>query len=400
MLFAHGIIANYGRTSVEQVEADARRYAKAKGYSSVEFIYGTPAQQEAQMRARMKQGGVGGVVGFSGGAGPARRVGRNYPGVETTTYGAPRVPGDVTNPRVGHMAQTGALADAAERKAAGPQQPGQQAPGAAGPTPLGVGGGTTPLVQGLNPAGVRMTAEQAGIKPEFPIGEGVNWRNMDAEYIARANAIYRAASPADKGRMRMISGYRPTTRAEAVQLGMDPQTSQESVWDRHTGREKPGRGPSGAYYGRPSVAAPPGSSTHRLGTTADWEGYDVIKGKLGFRGIRNPRDPGHVELGTADPIYVKNEPKVPGAQPAAPSPIVWSNEDEIERLKRKKELEDDYPLGGYTPIPGRTVGGVKLKINVRGPRGVKVSGEGGGVVGPATVERSDPSGGIEGFSPA
>jgi hypothetical protein len=119
------------------------------------------------------------------------------------------------------------------------------------------------------------------------------------------------------------------------------------------------------------------------------------------------------QRGTSDPSQTLNMPyrtavkagQPIGGQPAMaqtaqPSPIVWSNQDEIDRLKEKNQLEEDYPLGGFTPIPGKATGRVSLKINLRGPRGVKVAGEGTGAVGAATIDRSDPSGGIEGFSPA
>jgi hypothetical protein len=89
----------------------------------------------------------------------------------------------------------------------------------------------------------------------------------------------------------------------------------------------------------------------------------------------------------------------PSAAPAAPSPIVWSNQPEIDDLKQQ-ELDRFLPPGGFTPIPSGGGGRINLNINVSG-RSAKVSSESSGAMNAANVSRdkSDPSGGIAGFSP-
>jgi hypothetical protein len=111
---------------------------------------------------------------------------------------------------------------------------------------------------------------------------------------------------------------------------------------------------------------------------------------------------------TGDPNAKTGNPTVSGdpnfpsdSKGATPSPIVWSNLDEIERLEREAREQTSLPAGGFTPIPRQ--GGsnkINLKVNVRG-RNARVSSESSGDLGSATVSRDrlDPSGGIEGFSP-
>jgi hypothetical protein len=105
-----------------------------------------------------------------------------------------------------------------------------------------------------------------------------------------------------------------------------------------------------------------------------------------------------------DPALAGNTAPAQPGQPAQPppgqSPIVWSNQNDIDDLKQQEWERDHLPPGGYTPIPGTSGGRIKLNLNVRG-RNAKVSSESSGAMGAANVSRdkSDPSGGVEGFSP-
>jgi hypothetical protein len=108
-----------------------------------------------------------------------------------------------------------------------------------------------------NLPGGGQTAEQAGISPEFPVAPNVNWRGLNAEYLARLNAAYRAAPEHVKEKFVLQSGYRPTTRAEARALGMPESSSQEDIWER-------------SGHGTRFAAAPPGRSRHQRGEAGDF----------------------------------------------------------------------------------------------------------------------------------
>jgi murein DD-endopeptidase MepM/ murein hydrolase activator NlpD len=395
LLFAHGLTGRYAgmHGSIAQVEADVKRYAAAHGYSSVEFIYGSPAEQERQMLDRVKRGGVGGLLGFSAGAGPARRV-SNATGVPAVTTGAPRVPGDVS-PAKRHMDQIRVLAEQEERKrlqqnptaqpqvpTANPQQPTTGRSGLVSPVTGSFGENSS------NPYG----AARKGGRPH----SGVDWRAENG-------------TPA----VAMIGGV--VTHVGYDRGGYDNYAvvkGDDGVYRRY------------AYHGRSLVHKGQRVEQKQPLGIIDRRHlhYEEIHPKLAngkpnpvyAEFERNGNASTSYQRGTSDPSQTLNMPyrtrvtageplggQPATAQPAQTSPIVYSNEDEIERLKYKKELDEQYPQGGYTPIPkGRISGLVNLQINVRGPRGVKVSGEGAGVVGPASIDRSDPSGGIEGFSPA
>jgi hypothetical protein len=76
--------------------------------------------------------------------------------------------------------------------------------------------------------------------------------------------------------------------------------------------------------------------------------------------------------------------------PPKPSPIVWSNQPDIDALKGRENL--------FTRARERNIG---LKIRVRGPRGVKTTADATGNISSPVIERSiDPSGGVIGHSPA
>jgi muramidase (phage lysozyme) len=95
------------------------------------------------------------------------------------------------------------------------------------------------------------------------------------------------------------------------------------------------------------------------------------------------------------------QPTSTATSAATPSPIVWSNQDDIEAIERERSEQENLPVGGYTPIPvpGRSSNRINLNINVRG-RSARVSSASSGDMGSATISRDkDPSGGIAGFSP-
>jgi hypothetical protein len=385
MVFLHGIIPRYGDTSVEQVEADARRLAAARGHSGVEFIYGTPAQQERELRERMKRGGVSGITGFSGGGGPARRVGNQYPDVQTTVVGAPRVPGDATMPRVRHMGQVGALADQAERRAAGPQpQPQPQANQPRLPQ--------EDLIKYHLSKGdpISGSASRSG-------GQEANLRRMNPEYLQRAKDAREALAAAGLGNIGLYSTFRdPRLRVNSGRSNW----SYRSMHGSGTAVDWSNVPPYGsrAYWKFAEIMQAHGFTNPYLGTriaAKEWNHWQLTNQRAMTEDQQRARNEA-MATGDYSKLWAAMglPPPTRETQPRQPSPIVWSNQDEIDRLK---DLEQ-YPLGGFTPIPGR--GRIPLKINLSGPRGVKVSAEGSGAVGAATLDRSDPSGGIEGFSPA
>ena len=77
--------------------------------------------------------------------------------------------------------------------------------------------------------------------------------------------------------------------------------------------------------------------------------------------------------------YQQDRPTLAARQPPSylpPSPIVWSNQPDIDALKS--------PLS----TPRSRAGGINLKINVRGPRGVTVASDSDGAVSPAAISRT------------
>jgi hypothetical protein len=169
-------------------------------------------------------------------------------------------------------------------------------------------GDTTPAnvpKAGEGPASVKslpgggQTAEQAGIKPEFPVAPGVNWRSLNAEYLARMNAAYRDMPEAEKKKFKMISGYRPATRAEARALGMSESSSQEDIWER-------------SGHGTKFAAAPPGRSKHQGGAAGDYTVTDWIRAhgaQYGVTGIGASYDYPHIQLSPGGRNYLEDEIK-------------------------------------------------------------------------------------------
>jgi hypothetical protein len=120
-----------------------------------------------------------------------------------------------------------------------------------------------------NPSSARRDGEQqSGFEPTFPHNRFTTTANMNPELLARLQAMYDASPDSAKGKSFLESGYRPATRAESEALGMDPRTSQESVWDRHV-RNAKGRSEMDEDFNSPSVAAHPGHSRHQGGNAAD-----------------------------------------------------------------------------------------------------------------------------------
>jgi hypothetical protein len=148
--------------------------------------------------------------------------------------------------------------------------------------PTGGGGGMNADTQ-RNLA--NQTAEEAGVRPAFPVASGVNWKNMDAEYIRRANEAWQMATPEERAGGALHSGYRPPTKAMARKMGMPETSSQESI-----------------YYDqgiRP--AAKPFHSMHGFGGAGDWSGRNLqFLRKYGPGvGLRElPGDEGHFQLST------------------------------------------------------------------------------------------------------
>lgn len=232
------------------------------------------------------------------------------------------------------------------------------------------------------------TAGHSGIRPLFPVADNVNWKMLDAEYLARINRAY-ADMPGDaKANFKMISGYRPATIAEAIRLGMSPSSSQEDIWRRSRG---------GTLF----AAAPPGRSNHQAGEAGDYQegaGRDWLRanaGRYGVRVLRNRRgqlfDFPHVEKDRNAPgNYAGSDPT------RGPSENQKMQSEFDAYLQQQKSADERASL--FTRARARNIG---LNIRVRGPRGVKVSSDSSGDVAPATIERSmDATGGGRIESPA
>ena len=103
------------------------------------------------------------------------------------------------------------------------------------------------------------TARQAGIVPNFRVGD-YNVHDLDARLIANINrAIVDMERAGIPNTLTVSSAYRPATRAEAAERGMDQRTSQESVYAR-------GHAPGGRHF----AAGRPGGSNHAPGRALDF----------------------------------------------------------------------------------------------------------------------------------
>ena len=147
--------------------------------------------------------------------------------------------------------------------------------------PGGQAGGFLGRPQGAERSG--MTAEQAGITPEFPTG-GANWKDMDAELLARLNNAHRE----NPGAFNMVSGFRTYGQ-------------QKAIYD------------SGV---RP--AAPPGYSQHQAGLAADINDPSgwLHKNAAKFGLWNLPGDEPHFQLGPLGRSVIPPKP-VAGASPIA-----------------------------------------------------------------------------------
>lgn len=273
---------------------------------------GPPAQRPAALTSWGGAAGVQGLPGAQSGP-PASRAAGPY---STGGAGIPGLAGGPSGP------------------------PARRDPGPGPGTGAGAGGGGGPQTARTdgqnnnngfkyfdkNPLTGRQTAGAAGIKPEFKVASDVNWKMMDAEYLARLNQAYRAAPDSVKKDFEMTSGYRPTERKEATDLGMSPHTSQRDVWERHIGVA-----PTAPGYNRPSAAARPGHSRHEFSkagdfrvSTADWLRRHTEFGITGIGG-----DPPHIQMiengrnALADEIKLQNAHAPPansGATSAGATP--------------------------------------------------------------------------------
>jgi hypothetical protein len=112
MLFLHGMKSRYGDKSPAEIEASARKYATANGYK-LEVIDVSGDDSKGQLsvaRARLQQGGIDAVYGFSQGGYAANHLRQEFPGLKYTITGAPGVDGNIALPGVNHMDLPGALA--------------------------------------------------------------------------------------------------------------------------------------------------------------------------------------------------------------------------------------------------------------------------------------------------
>jgi len=122
LLFLHGMENKYDQGGVsktpQEIEAEARRIADAKGlkFEVINVSGQYPAQQEAAARARLAQGGITDILGFSAGGNTADRLRKDFPGINYMITGAKSVPGDL-EPDPKHMRLVEALANQAEAAA-------------------------------------------------------------------------------------------------------------------------------------------------------------------------------------------------------------------------------------------------------------------------------------------
>jgi hypothetical protein len=192
--------------------------------------------------------------------------------------------------------------------------------------------------------GEKLTAEKAGIKPDFPVRAGVNWQNLDAEYLSRMNAAYKAMPDSEKKNFEMISGYRPATREEARRLGMSESSSQEDIWER-------------SGHGTKFAAAPPGSSKHQLGQAGDYTKTDWLRAHGPQYGLT-----GLYHKGSGAPFDYPHIQEVPGG----PSFL----DPQIARLSRD---------GSALDRTHRIEGSANIDVNVNAPAGTNVRANAGGL---------------------
>jgi hypothetical protein len=174
------------------------------------------------------------------------------------------------------------------------------------------------------------------------IAPKVNIAGLDPDFVRRLNQAYQEAPEAVKKRWGMISGFRPTTRAEARALGMDPSSSQEDIWER-------------SGHGTKFAAAPPGSSRHQQGRAADFntETADYLRrvgGRYGLTGLYNKRggvfDRPHIQM------IEQLERNAANKRASARAALARAGQD------------NTYALEGKAPN-----GKAKVDINVRKPKG-------------------------------
>jgi hypothetical protein len=110
MLLLHGALSSYDRPPA-QIEEAVRRYAGAHGYVLEVIAAGSSSKRQEELaRARIRQGGVGAVFGFSMGGYTAARLQRDFPALHYIKLGAPGVAGDIEL-RCDHMDMPAAFAD-------------------------------------------------------------------------------------------------------------------------------------------------------------------------------------------------------------------------------------------------------------------------------------------------
>ena len=81
MLFLHGMQSRYGNKSPAQVEAEARRYAAAKGlkFESINVSGDSAQKQREAALARINQGGISQILGFSAGGHNIKHIMKELP---------------------------------------------------------------------------------------------------------------------------------------------------------------------------------------------------------------------------------------------------------------------------------------------------------------------------------
>lgn len=310
MLFLHGMESRYGKTKPAQLEAQAQRYAEKRGmkFEAIPISGDNKRQQFKAAQQRVKQGGVGAVLGFSAGGYTAAKL--HAPGVEKIILGAPGATGNKTFPGR-HMDQVKSLSmgfrtpppSQADYKAFGFKSPPQ---GASSNRVIGGGGARYSPNDFFASRGGHSTTN---MRQGAPGSAGLN-----REFAGR---LYTAAA-----------AYEASTgkRANFGEMDRDAKT-QAVYYDRYK-------------HGTGGLAAPPGRSRHNIG-----QAVDVPRGafndwlhthgqKYGLEGIRGDRP--HIQLargyqGQTFADRAPSGPSSPFSQPSQLAPETTGAQGDLNR---------------------------------------------------------------------
>jgi hypothetical protein len=170
LLFLHGMMSRYGKTKPSQVEVQAKAYADKRGmkFEAIPISGDNHKAQQTAAQQRIKQGGVGAVLGFSAGGYTAAKL--HAPGVEKIIVGAPRAKGNIDVPGRHMDAVKNIPAPRGQQQSRFQPQP--LPPGSSRPPADIPGGAVDYLAKTATPAGTMSrqggaTAAISRLNPEF-----------------------------------------------------------------------------------------------------------------------------------------------------------------------------------------------------------------------------------------